>query len=300
MHHPSTGRRAGAEARLASAPEHRTLKVQDGRSKGGAAAYGAEAAARAAAARWNKLVAADSPAGFVVADLTGKLRKTAPSAIMRGRESAAAGNQEPRMHDEEDQWFGVFQKYRPHGDGVEELFAGLPNSAEFVARLRSVYQAAYHEGWAQDAYFIVRNPPPATDEELIAFGRELAAGLKMLGRFEKLGAGDPRLFDMAAAVQRVEVVPTAALDLRNNENFLIHALMNQYMADFVDDGRRVVRMKEGFYSVACDFWLANYLKWPHYEDCMPSDVFRPYFELWSRGCRTAFQDGCVYIARGGP
>ncbi len=39
---------------------------------------------------------------------------------------------------DEDRWFGVFQGYRPHGEGAEEVFAGFPDAAEYVERLQSV------------------------------------------------------------------------------------------------------------------------------------------------------------------
>lgn len=58
-----------------------------------------------------------------------------------------------------------------------------------------------------------------------------------------------------------------------------------------------VKLDEGFYSAACDYWLGWYLQWPYFRGRVPRDVFRPYFELWARGCDVAFRGGSLCIAR---
>jgi hypothetical protein len=91
------------------------------------------------------------------------------------------------MVDDEDQWFGVFQGYRPHGHGVEAVFAGLPEAGDYAERVRAVCRAAFHPGWAQDAYFVVRTPRPATDSELLTLGQELLRGLRLIAVLATLG-----------------------------------------------------------------------------------------------------------------
>src|SRR4051794_32717661 len=105
--------------------------------------------------------------------------------------------------DDENRWYGVFQGYRPHGDGVEEVFAGLPDAPEYAERVRSVCRAAFHPDWARDAYFVVRAPGPATDEELVGFGQELLSGLRLLAVL----AGRRDLYEYLSRVSRVAVVP---------------------------------------------------------------------------------------------
>ena len=71
---------------------------------------------------------------------------------------------------DEDRWFGIFQGYRPRGDCVEEVFAGVPDAPEKAARLRLDCRAAFHPDWTRDAYFVVRTPGrrQSTDEDNLA------------------------------------------------------------------------------------------------------------------------------------
>jgi hypothetical protein len=198
--------------------------------------------------------------------------------------------------DDEDQWFGVFQGYRPDGDGVEELFAGLPDAADYAERLRTVYRAARHADWAQDAYFVVRTPRPATDEEVVALGQELLDGLRLIADLgTRFGRGD--LHEYLSRVRGAVVVRPDTLDRQHNEQLLVNESVGDILHGFYDHGHRIIRLQEGYFSVACDYWLAWYLMWPYFREWVPRDVFRPYFELWARGCDVAFQGQCLRLAK---
>lgn len=197
--------------------------------------------------------------------------------------------------DDSDRWFGVFQGYRPNGDGVEAVFAGLPDSHDYVARLRSVCRATLHPDWARDAYFVVRTPPPATDEELVGLGQELLSGLRLVAVLATL-SGHRDLFEYLGGVSGVAVVAPGECN-REDEHMQVHEALGDILRGFHDYDHRAVQLGEGFYSVACDYWLAWYLQWPYFREWVPRDVFRPYFELWSRGCEVAFHDNSLFIAR---
>ncbi|WP_020470807.1 hypothetical protein [Zavarzinella formosa] len=200
------------------------------------------------------------------------------------------------MIDDDDRWFGVFQGYRPHGDGVDEVFASLEDSPNYAARVRSVCQAAFHPDWARDAYFVVRTPPLSNDTELIDFGKDLLAGLRLIAVLATL-SGHRELHEYIGAVDGVVVVPSGECDRRNDDHALVQDSLGDILRGFYDYGHRTVHLREGFYSVACDYWLAWYLQWPYFQKWIPRDVFRPYFELWSRGCEVVFQGKSLCIAR---
>jgi hypothetical protein len=201
--------------------------------------------------------------------------------------------------DDEDKWYGFFQGYRPHGDGIEELFSVLPDVAEYAKRLRSVCRAAHHAAWAQDAYFVVRIPGPATDDELIAFGQELLSGLRLLAVLALL-AGNRELHSYLTGVTRVGIVPLDALDRKHDDHLFVHNSVGDFLRGFYDYSHRIVQLREAYYSVACDYWLAWYLQWPYFRQWVPRDVFRPYFELWARGYSPAFQGDSLCLARDRP
>ncbi len=200
--------------------------------------------------------------------------------------------------DDEDRWFGVFQGYRPNGDGVEEVFAGLPDATEYATRIRSVCRAAHHDGWERDAYFVVGRPQPATDVELVAFGQEILSGLRLVAILATL-SGRRDLHEYLSRVNHVAVVPAAACDRKNDDHTRVHEALGDILTGFHDYEHPAVRLREGFYSVACDYWLAWFLQWPYFHGWIPRDVFRPFFELWARGCLVAFHGGTLTIARQG-
>jgi hypothetical protein len=198
--------------------------------------------------------------------------------------------------DDEGRWFGVFQEYRPHGDGVEDVFAGLPDAPEYAARLWSVCRAAFHPDWARDAYFVVHTPPPAADQELVDYGQELLSGLRLIPLLATL-SDRGYLHEYLGGVSGVEVVAPGGCDRRHDDHLLVHEALGDILRGFHDYGHRAVQLSEGFYSVACDSWLGWYLQWPYFREWLPRDVFRPYFELWARGCEVAFRGESLCIAR---
>jgi hypothetical protein len=55
----------------------------------------------------------------------------------------------------------MFQRFRPHGSGLAELFRGVVGFAEILPRLFEVYEvtsSGYLSDSGEDAYFIVRQP----------------------------------------------------------------------------------------------------------------------------------------------
>lgn len=199
------------------------------------------------------------------------------------------------MNDEE-KWFGVFQGYRPNGDGVESLFVGLPDSDEYVHRLRTVYKAAHHDNWAEDAYFVVRSPREIATEEVIGFGRELLSGLRLMALLAKLG-GNGDLLSYLDPVSEVIEVPNATLDRKNHQNLDTLSSANRILIGLSDYDHAIPKLREGYYSVACDYWLGWYLQWPYFRASIPRDVFRPYFDLWSCGYAIAFNGESLQLAK---
>lgn len=200
--------------------------------------------------------------------------------------------------DDADRWFGVFQGYRPAGEGVEAVFEGMPDAAEYAARIRAVCRAADHDDWARDAYFVVRRRRPAPSVDLIAAGHDLLSGLKLIAEIVAR-SGRPELKEYLGRVRQVEVGPPGTGDRGHDDHALVHEGVGDYLGSLDDDDHPAVRLREGFYSVACDYWLAWYLQWPYYRTWVERDVFRPYYELWASGCEVAFRGHSLVVARQG-
>jgi hypothetical protein len=198
------------------------------------------------------------------------------------------------MEDDEDRWYGVFQGYRPHGDGVEALFANVPDAGNYAARIRAICAASYHDNWARDGYFVVRRPRPASAKELTALGHELLDGLRLLC---KAARHDGRtLGSLFSGVTGVEVVSPERFDRKHPYHIDVINAVNDVLRRRRNYNDRIVQLREGFYSVACDFWLSYYLQWPYYQSWLPHDVFRPYFDLWASGHHCSVQPGSLWLA----
>jgi len=190
--------------------------------------------------------------------------------------------------------FGLFQQFRPDGVGVEVVFDGVPNASEYVERLRTIYRAAYHDDWDRDVYFIVRSPQAASPEELAAFGMEYVAGLRFLsGMLAK--RGHPRLDKYLASVTGAVVVPHATANRMNDDDTLVYEAVSDFMGEFYNYEHPIIKLREAYYSVACNYYLGWYLQWPYFSEKIPRDVFRPFFELWVRGYGCVFQGSSLCL-----
>jgi hypothetical protein len=198
--------------------------------------------------------------------------------------------------DHRDRSFGLFQNYRPYGNGVEEVFASVPNAGEYVSRLRLAYGAAYHEEWYRDAYFVVRSPQRLPDSELAALGMELVSGLRYLASL--LAQGGQREFDgYLQWVQQTAFDGPDRVVSVSNEDALVHEAVGDFLNSFYVRGDRIEQLGEAYYSIACDYWLGWYLQWPYFSARLHRDVFRPYFELWACGCSCCFRGKRLCLAR---
>lgn len=196
--------------------------------------------------------------------------------------------------DEVERTFGLFQQFRPHGEGVEGVFDRVPNASEYMERLRSVYRAAYHQDWARDTYFIVRSSHAAAPEDVASLGMEYVSGLRFLSAM-LARRGQPRLDKYLSRVTRAVVVPPAEANRMNDDDTLVSEAVGDFMREFYDYEHPIVKLREAFYSVACDYSLGWYLQWPYFRERIPRDVFRPYFELWARGHGCIFQGSLLCL-----
>src|SRR5262249_40562110 len=136
----------------------------------------------------------------------------------------------------------------------------------------------------------------ATDKQLVAFGRELLDGVRLIGLRAK-SAGSWELDAYLSGVSGVSVVQPDAFDCKHDDHLLVHEAVGEGLCGLYDYCHRAIELREGYYSVACDYWLAWYLQWPFFRPRFGRDIFRPYYELWARGHGVAFQGERLCLAR---
>lgn len=193
----------------------------------------------------------------------------------------------------EQDYAGFFQQFRPEGNGVEYVFAGVPKGDSYVSRLMKVYRATSDNSCCKDVYFIVRSPAPATDGDLNSIGKEFLSNLSMVARL----VGNIELLEYLHRVSRVENVPLEQVRPENPEAIMVEEVIGDWLIANSNFDNLIPAMSEAFYTVACDFFLQYYLQWPYFEHLSGIDVFQPYCDLWLRGTECVFEGTALKLAR---
>jgi hypothetical protein len=190
------------------------------------------------------------------------------------------GDPSPEPWTSGDDLFGYFQRFRPDGDGVERVFEGMAHGDEVLARLLPFYR--HTRDAANYIYFVVRDPLQTTRQELSAImNRHLAAirQIAVAGGNKFLDKLDTLLPTVRVEFERGKPPPHPPQPEPNA------ALPYEIACDWSIDLRIAasddyVLLGEAFYSIACDYQLADYIVWPVYRDASPvHDPFAAAFDL---------------------
>jgi len=184
-----------------------------------------------------------------------------------------------------------FQRFRPDGEGLEEFCADLHCQA-ITPRLLDIFRATsegYKNGNLIDAYFIVRRPLPATDEELKSLAISYCDSLKLVASL----VGDVEIKSYFESNPRVEIRrgETASLESSDIDIFVYQALHDYFSKFHISD--EAALLTEALYTMANRYNLANYVLWPIAQSSSEKDSEDPYskfFELWRRGVNPIFED----------
>lgn len=64
----------------------------------------------------------------------------------------------------------------------------------------------------------------------------------------------------------------------------IYDVQTDWHARLVPSCKHAGWMREGFYTIGCDYYLARYVTWPWYREATSiQEAYEPYFNLWLRG-----------------
>lgn len=205
-----------------------------------------------------------------------------------------------------DNLIGVFQKFRPDGKGLDELFQSLPRASAYQERLARLFAAAGDDrrpGGGRDAYFVVRQPPPISPEDAQSHATSWLKGLARLARRADAHELSARL-DPIPRIRVLEGAPPKQPKSDLDTFSLLRAI--KVNAAAITDGLAVEcqvasLMREAYYFTACDAMLRDYLLWPAYaEHFGEEDPLLGYFELWRHGVKVrVFHDDMIdlYLPR---
>jgi len=87
-----------------------------------------------------------------------------------------------------------------------------------------------------------------------------------------------------------ELLPTLSVEMKSCSETIIHDLRSDWFLSLKPKQSDALLMGEAFYSIACDYYIADYLLWPLYQhSTVIEEPFAPYFELWTHGALAIFE-----------
>lgn len=191
--------------------------------------------------------------------------------------------------------FGYFQRFRPHGDGLAEVFKGVVKGAEILERLLPFFD--HTSDWT-GAYFVVASPVPSTESEVADLVRRHLDSIREIAN----EAGDDTLDEVESILGTtqlqfsdtpIERQPTFDPD---SPDVFIYDVMTDWFSDLEPVESEGLLLREAAYSMTADYFLSHYALWPLYADATTvEDPFAASFQLWIRGVSFAILDQRVRI-----
>jgi len=188
---------------------------------------------------------------------------------------------------------GLFQHFRPAGNGVEQVFAPIPEGRRYSERMLPVYRVTSSEEYGKDGYFVVRSATAYAPQALGTHAMALVNNLKALAEI----IGDPELRQATGDLSRVAHRDLTTKDFETDEFLTVYEVVGDWLGGLRNYTDLIPVLREAYYSISCDYWLANYLQWPYYERHCALDAFAPYFELWRLGIACSFQADTILVGK---
>lgn len=202
---------------------------------------------------------------------------------------------------------GLFQSFRPDGEGLGDLFEPLPQSEQLLDRILPLYEVAgsgQRPGGGKDAFFVVRGAPELAPEQAKQLGKQWLQGLRTIASqtgqdsiSEHLG-GDIEVRVLQGKAPKHPKEPGDRSKLLNIiSDQLPETLTDMHAGSTSDDDESAAEthaslLAPAYYFIACDAMLRDYLMWPFLAEPMrAADPLQAYFVLWSHGVKArSFRD----------
>jgi hypothetical protein len=183
---------------------------------------------------------------------------------------------------------GLFQLFRPDGDGVDAIFEGLPGGPAILERLMRCYAGTSGSYKESDAFFIPRISS-CTEEQALALVQRHMLSMKQLADAVQYAELSSILQSASPTVVATRDELHASEGTDDSPEVWLHDLVTDYMAALKPIESDTFLLREAFYSIANDQYLQYFFLWPLYEaKASLRDPFAPYFELWVSGVSLRF------------
>ncbi len=179
---------------------------------------------------------------------------------------------------------GLFNRFRPDGEGLERLFGADPVQQAVLTRIRHVFEATASSWKPGDLYFVVREAEAIDCDRAQMLASAHVTGLEKVAQLRGDTQTQRALAMLRKYPDRRQVQAVAAT--------LMYECFTDFLAQFQPAQDEVFLLKEALYSMANDYYLMAYMLWPAIRKAtgLP-DLLDPYAELWRHGVRIAGDGG---------
>lgn len=186
-----------------------------------------------------------------------------------------------------DEMAGFFQRFRPGGHGLERLFADIPGGLDVFGRLKRVFDATTmlpNDPRRTDLYFVVRCPNRASNKRLLGLAADQFANWRrMAAEFNA-----QELIELLTPIPQIRISNGPQPSVNTNDfnalDVFIYDVQTDWHGCLPPLCPQARWMREAFYTIACDYYLARYITWPWYMNSSRiREPFEPYFDLWLCG-----------------
>jgi len=178
-----------------------------------------------------------------------------------------AGNKSDKVWTEDD-LAGFFQLFYPDGSILKTLFDDIPNGTQVYDRVCKVYELTgkNHDRNGQTyAYFVVQDPEKSDSESLLQNAKNQLKNWRAIAE----EVNDKELVSSLTSIQDVSLSTTSPPPSTVNTFSLddwIYEVQSDWFVDLTPICPHAHWMREAFYHIDCDYYLAGYLMWPWYQD----------------------------------
>ena len=185
---------------------------------------------------------------------------------------------------------GFFQRFRPFGNGLNQIFDGVVMGEEIWERLIQIYRATENSYTPGDMYFVVRRPITASPIEVIELAKAHFAKMAEIAEVQRDEALKESINNLEYSICTTKSGCSKSLIYEDSLEAYIDDVKTDFVMSLVFDQSEAIELMEGFYSIANDLYLRDFILWPlNACHCHVFEPFQPYFELWRRGIRFRFE-----------
>jgi len=188
---------------------------------------------------------------------------------------------------------GIFNKYRPDGEGLNHLFSDHGLERQVCERIKRIFSVTALEWRPNDLYFSIKRFGHIEREMAIEITQKYLDEIK---KFSEL-INDSDAINSLSTLRVASDLPTPDILFSDDMPTLIYELITDFFAKLQPERHELFMLKEAFYSMANDYFLMAYILWPVIQAETGSVIkFDSYFEIWRNGITLNFsEDGMVFV-----